>query len=525
MKLEYVEISPMNINLDIHNPRYLKKIENEKEMIEYLLEYEDCLDVALSISKVGLTAGDIPVGIKESDVFTVIEGNRRIASMKMFLNRDIIPTKFRDKIPIPEESVIDEIIKITIQVIETRREADRIMADRHISGIKQWKPLAKKNFFSSRFENGQTVEEMSIITNISESEIRGDIRDYKFLMSNLERYNKSYPNNQLDVLKLEIDRFLRVFTTFVKINGANIGGRKLLKMSYDDCHNVQTELKQELFDETVSYIFGLAFVEKTIDTRTKFGEIPGIEPYIKRILDEMAPRAPEHGNEDDFKKPKSGGTEETVGIDTPKSIIEKDNNGNQEKPEDEVTLNKTKDDGKTNKKSGGEPPNDFFGTLAWENKLSNSNPEHEGLLKAAWELYNVSHDTVRLKERGNAKSVPYERYSISSGMLIRSAYEQALILLIKENGKWDTFMKKYPDPHNRTLSALESFVGGKDFLPTGEIIKSLNAVKRSECREILNDNTHNINLMSLNKLELERIAKVGMKWFIQEVINSLPETQ
>lgn len=56
------------------------------------------------------------------------------------------------------------------------------MTKRHIQGVKQWKPLAKKQFFAANYQDGrgQSVQDLSRITGIREGEIKDDIRDYKF---------------------------------------------------------------------------------------------------------------------------------------------------------------------------------------------------------------------------------------------------------------------------------------------------------------------------------------------------------
>ena len=66
----------------------------------------------------------------------------------------------------------------------------------HIDGVKQWKPLAKKQFFAANYKNGQgqSIHDLSRITGVREGDIKEDIRDYKFFYSVYEKYCAAHPD-------------------------------------------------------------------------------------------------------------------------------------------------------------------------------------------------------------------------------------------------------------------------------------------------------------------------------------------
>jgi hypothetical protein len=57
-----------------------------------LLEHEDVTGLASSIAKLGLFPNERLVVISSGKGFTVLEGNRRLASIKLLLNPELAPT-------------------------------------------------------------------------------------------------------------------------------------------------------------------------------------------------------------------------------------------------------------------------------------------------------------------------------------------------------------------------------------------------------------------------------------------------
>ncbi len=81
---------------------------------------------------------------------------------------------------------------------------------------------------------------------------------------------------------------------------------------------------------------------------------------------------------------------------------------------------------------GGPSPRIFFETISWHDKLDPVNREHAGLLFAISELYELS-----IKSCGRQKA--YETFPVATGMILRTVYEQALRLRLKQENLWNSY--------------------------------------------------------------------------------------
>ena len=160
-----VIISPLDLLLDTENPRFV--ILNSREQADirkYLVTYEDVCQLATAINEYGsLLPGERIVVLQENGHYTVVEGNRRTCSLQFLLSRDLIPDGFAHRIPRTSRKILESCSKIEVDVLADRNAALELMSKRHIEGVKQWKPLAKKQFFAANYKDGcgQSVQDLS----------------------------------------------------------------------------------------------------------------------------------------------------------------------------------------------------------------------------------------------------------------------------------------------------------------------------------------------------------------------------
>ena len=166
---------------------------------------------------------------------------------------------------------------------------------------------------------------------------------------------------------------------------------------------------------------------------------------------------------------------------------------------------------------GGPAPRSFFETISWRGKLSPSNPSHQGLLYAINELYGLSSQNC-----GRQKA--YRTFSIATGMVLRTVYEQALRLRLTQVGLWGTYMqgitRGFP-----TLSSMEDFIcAGANkpvVFPDQGLLLAYDRVIAATHREFLNANIHYPGNINVTADSLEAIAAGGMFSVIQGIINLL----
>jgi hypothetical protein len=149
-----------NLVLDTKNVRLGSIYGSESEIINDLFINENALDILENICQNGYFPDEPPVIVKEKNKFVVLEGNRRVVSLKAMKKPDIAPAKFANRIKklmqtrIPIDSVL-------VHVATSRNEAMEYLAAKHTKTTrKPWSALRRAYFYYAQKENGQSVEEL-----------------------------------------------------------------------------------------------------------------------------------------------------------------------------------------------------------------------------------------------------------------------------------------------------------------------------------------------------------------------------
>ena len=511
-----VTISPLELALDVENPRFVILASREQADIrKYLVTYEDVCQLATAINEYGsLLPGERIVVLRENDKYVVVEGNRRTCSLQFLLSRDLIPEGFAHRIPHTSAAVIEKCSNIEVDVLPDRNSALELMTKRHIQGVKQWKPLAKKQFFSANYQDGrgQSVQDLSRITGIREGEIKDDIRDYKFFSDVYTKYASNHPEFDREIIVLKTDPFWRIFKAkFEYPIGHRISPKDFLQISYDDTFNTISSLPPTLFEQITQLVFEQTIVEEAVTTRNVLTDVDGIMPLLQAVADcttdeeENGP-APttEHAPDDE-----ESSTPE-AGQDGSGPIPPRDSGG-------ETNSGSGSDGLSGGPRPGGPAPRSFFETISWRGKLSPSNPLHQGLLYAINELYGLSSQNC-------SRQKAYCTFPIATGMVLRTVYEQALRLRLNQVGLWGTYMERI-DRGLPTLSSMECFIcagANKSVVfPDQGLLLAYDRVIAATHREFLNANIHYPGNINVTADSLEAIAAGGMFSVIQGIINLL----
>lgn len=514
-----ITISPLNLVLDTQNPRFIILARREQvEIRKYLVTYEDVCQLATNINEYGsLLLGERIVVLQENENYVVIEGNRRTCSLQLLLSRDLIPDGFAHRIPHASEKILANCRSIEVDILPDRDAALELMTKRHIQGVKEWKPLAKKQFFAANYKDGhgQSVQNLSRITGINEGEIKKDIRDYKFFSNVYEKYCANHPDFNKEIIVLKTDPFWRIFKAkFECPVGTKVSPKDFLKIYYDDTFNTVSTLTSMLFENITQLVFKKSIVEERITTRHVLTDVEGIRPLLQAVIDEAAQNDGETYAGD---SPAAGG------------------NGTQEPPADEGNgghspqggtmggrtggqngnFDGDNADGSGGPRPGGPPPRSFFETISWRDKLSPTNKKHQGLLHAINELYNLSNT-------GCGRQKAYRIFPIATGMILRTAYEQALLLRLMQVNLWGTYLETRRDSLI-TLKTMEDFINaGRNkatVFPDQEMVRIYDRVIAATHRDFLNANIHCPGKINVTADSLEAIAAGGMHALIQGIID------
>lgn len=164
---EVRRIATEDLHFDPENPRFyrLNEPHSVPVIVEEMFDDEGVQDLMLSIAQKGYFEGEPLLVTRENGKLIVVEGNRRLAAVKL-LNKQLEP-------PIRRRTSVAAIIsdasvpaQTELPCIEyaSRRDVMRYLGYRHITGIKEWDALSKakyledirKEFYSNLPQQAQT---------------------------------------------------------------------------------------------------------------------------------------------------------------------------------------------------------------------------------------------------------------------------------------------------------------------------------------------------------------------------------
>lgn len=178
-----------NLQLDPMNPRLPAEVQGSDEngIILALYKYFDIDELAYSMAENGYFDEEPLVAIpaelptefankeigelekdskylefiqKENTKFIVVEGNRRLATIKTLLSPTIQANLKIKTFPELKEGVVEDISNVPVIIYPTRKEVLPYLGVRHITGIKKWEPYAKARYVAHMIEEGRTIKEV-----------------------------------------------------------------------------------------------------------------------------------------------------------------------------------------------------------------------------------------------------------------------------------------------------------------------------------------------------------------------------
>lgn len=157
------------LKFDCDNPRLTGagSFATEEQIIARLYRAEDLGELLQSIGVNGYLDIEPFVVLKCSDRYTVLEGNRRLAAIRLFREPDLVTRISRDElldIKTPElpDKHRRSLDKISVYRVATREEAAPFIGFKHINGAARWSSYAKAKFAARwHSEGGVPIEKIS----------------------------------------------------------------------------------------------------------------------------------------------------------------------------------------------------------------------------------------------------------------------------------------------------------------------------------------------------------------------------
>jgi len=139
-------VDPLDVDLDAQNPRFTpdQQGKSQRQVLEVLLEQHNLEEIAESICAGGFVPLDPFIVIRDKGKLIMIEGNRRLAVIQLFLKPALTPARyarewddFRSRV---SPKALSEMRRIQVWLYQDRKALELVsyIGYRHVTGIKEW---------------------------------------------------------------------------------------------------------------------------------------------------------------------------------------------------------------------------------------------------------------------------------------------------------------------------------------------------------------------------------------------------
>ena len=152
---KFTELDVDVLKFDRDNPRLPSDVKgtDEHAILNYLATRTGIEHLMTSIGENGFFPGEAIVVTPDGiDAYTVLEGNRRLAAIRLLNEPDLLTTP-----RIRQAAKAARHIPRTVPayVVDNRDEALQYLGFRHISGVQRWEPLAKARYLRLLFASAE----------------------------------------------------------------------------------------------------------------------------------------------------------------------------------------------------------------------------------------------------------------------------------------------------------------------------------------------------------------------------------
>lgn len=128
------KLSVTSLLLDHENPRLPQSggALGQRQIIDELVEHDAVYELARDITTQGFFPTEILLGVRDGDQLVIIEGNRRLAALKLLINPELAPQPHLEKFRRLSEKITATVIsKIQVSIAPSREAATPILLSRH----------------------------------------------------------------------------------------------------------------------------------------------------------------------------------------------------------------------------------------------------------------------------------------------------------------------------------------------------------------------------------------------------------
>src|ERR1044072_801551 len=326
-KRPQLNLSIKQLHLDNKNPRLPEEAQGKKEaeVLKVLYEKFYLEELAESMSKNGYFDEEpivaiprkLPSNIKNADPnsakflafinkkdteFTVVEGNRRLATVKILLDTDLQTKLNIRNWPSISKSIADDLSVIPAIIYTKRSEVIPYLGVRHIIGIQKWDSYAKARYIASMVESGRSIKTVEEQIGDKQGSVTKNYVSYKLLGQAKDEFDidvkKAREDFSLLLLAIgqgNIKRFLGLPKKLLETNtdepvpGDNLDNlRDLISWVFGDGKNLPVIKESRDITNTLSTVVGspeaIAYLRTTRDLSGAYDRTDGEEKMLLKYL-------------------------------------------------------------------------------------------------------------------------------------------------------------------------------------------------------------------------------------------------
>ena len=156
--VEQKNVSIKQLVFDPENPRlprHLQGVRDEQRIVDYMVSSGNIIELMYSIAELGYSEAEpllVVPSKKAKGKFKVVEGNRRLAALKLLSNPEL--TKIRSAKVLEIVCAADNIPEnVPCIIYDDREDILDYLGYRHITGVKDWGALEKAIYLDQLYQN------------------------------------------------------------------------------------------------------------------------------------------------------------------------------------------------------------------------------------------------------------------------------------------------------------------------------------------------------------------------------------
>lgn len=163
MAIENKRVKVKDLLFDPHNPRLPGGFGgNEKEIFRFLVDEIGVDDLINSMASSGVIEGDPIIARPEADgKFYVIEGNRRLAALKLLNGEKIGDGEPEPSIPTISPEAAELLKEVKVQVGWEEEQLEAYLGYKHVTATREWPPEAKARFVLERCKGDFSTDSLT----------------------------------------------------------------------------------------------------------------------------------------------------------------------------------------------------------------------------------------------------------------------------------------------------------------------------------------------------------------------------